>query len=652
MRVRRLVGFGVLAALATYGVASSAPGTMTTIDQELHDAMLRESDPDGLSGRVALVVVDDRSLAELGQWPWRRDVLARLVDRLGEAGAAAIAIDLLFAEPDRPGGDAADDAARDRLTPRDEALVRAVGRSPVVLSHVFTFDGAAPRRQPCVLHPVPLAVVQSPGVAPVREGLFQPRGVLCSLAALGRAAGASGFLNASPDRDGVLRRLPLLLFHDGQVYPSLALAAVLRAERPRQLALASAPGGRLRLSLDDRVVPLDAQGSIGLRYPGPAGAFPRFAAADVLEGRVDAAAFRGRVVLVGATALGMRDAVATPFDPAYPGLEVHATAVEGILTGRVITVPAWHAGLALTGVLLAAMGVNLLVGWMGLLVGSLVSVAGVIALWAGAATVLASRGLFLSPVLPTLAVLLALSTLVVMRLRHERARADTEGQRQERTRHFAVQSLTSLMGTRDSATGRHARRTQEFARLLASRLAQHPQFRAYLTLPRIAAIAQLAPLHDIGKVGVSDAVLRKPGPLTEEEFAEIRKHPQLGFEALERAQLDAGLTGAADDELLAIAKDLVRTHHERWDGNGYPQGLRGEAIPIPGRLMAVVDAYDALVGHRVYRDALPHDEAVAAIRAGRGSRFDPVIVDAFLAVEAEFRRVASTLDYEGSGLPA
>lgn len=153
-------------------------------------------------------------------------------------------------------------------------------------------------------------------------------------------------------------------------------------------------------------------------------------------------------------------------------------------------------------------------------------------------------------------------------------------------------------------------------------------------------IAQLAPLHDIGKVGVPDAVLLKPGPLTPEELAEMQNHPEYGYEAIVRAEQEAGLTSESDSDLLQVAKELVRTHHERWDGTGYPRGLAGEDIPIPGRIMAVVDVYDAMMHPRVYQAALTHHEAVAFISAGGGVAFDSDVVGAFLDVEEEFRRLA------------
>jgi response regulator RpfG family c-di-GMP phosphodiesterase len=200
-----------------------------------------------------------------------------------------------------------------------------------------------------------------------------------------------------------------------------------------------------------------------------------------------------------------------------------------------------------------------------------------------------------------------------------------------------VQSLLSLTEVRDAETGRHSRRTQQYTRILATELATNPAFSGYLTPERIELIASLAPLHDIGKVGVPDQVLNKPGLLTPDELVEMRKHPIYGRDVILKAQRDVGVN---DDAILSIAKDIVYTHHEKWNGTGYPQGLRETQIPIPGRIMAVVDVYDAASTRRLYRPSVTHDDAVGVIVKGRGPHFDPDVVDAFLRVAEVLHKVS------------
>jgi putative two-component system response regulator len=201
-----------------------------------------------------------------------------------------------------------------------------------------------------------------------------------------------------------------------------------------------------------------------------------------------------------------------------------------------------------------------------------------------------------------------------------------------------VQSLLSLTEVRDAETGRHSRRTQQYARLLAEPLAAHPAYKDYLTRERIDLLASLAPLHDIGKVGIPDRVLNKPGALTAEEQVEMRRHPELGREVILKAEARVGVR---DDATLQLAKDIVYTHHERWDGTGYPQGLQAQNIPVAGRIMALVDVYDAVRARSLYKKCLTHEEAVALIVRGKGSHFDPAVVDAFLTASSAFEEVSN-----------
>jgi putative two-component system response regulator len=199
-----------------------------------------------------------------------------------------------------------------------------------------------------------------------------------------------------------------------------------------------------------------------------------------------------------------------------------------------------------------------------------------------------------------------------------------------------IHAMASLAETRDNETGNHIRRTQHFVRILAHRLRGHPRFRHFLDEGTIELIFKSAPLHDIGKVGIPDRILLKPGRLTAEEFEIMKRHTVLGREAIEMAERQLGTPVA----FLDIAKEIAEGHQEKWDGSGYPHGRKGDAIPIAARLMAVADVYDALISRRVYKPALPHETAVEIMARGRGSHFDPDILDACLDTAERFREVA------------
>ena len=192
---------------------------------------------------------------------------------------------------------------------------------------------------------------------------------------------------------------------------------------------------------------------------------------------------------------------------------------------------------------------------------------------------------------------------------------------------ISIHALARLAETRDLETGNHLRRTQEYVRLLATRLQRHPRFAAFLTDRAIDLLAKSAPLHDIGKVGIPDHILLKPGKLTPAEWVIMKTHAALGSDAIEHAEHDA----ERPVEFLTFAKQIARHHHECWNGRGYPDGLAGDAIPLPARLMAVADVFDALISRRVYKEPVACDEALAIMLAGRGLQFDPDILYAFTA---------------------
>ena len=231
-------------------------------------------------------------------------------------------------------------------------------------------------------------------------------------------------------------------------------------------------------------------------------------------------------------------------------------------------------------------------------------------------------------------------------LRDKNDYLETEVQRRGRElaaiQDVTILAMASLAETRDNDTGNHIRRTQHYLRLLANQLRRHPRFSRFLDERTIDILFKSAPLHDIGKVGIPDRILLKPGRFEPHEFEIMKTHCKLGRDAIQHAEDQLGL----EVEFLHYAKEIAYSHQEKWDGSGYPEGWAGDAIPISARLMAVADVYDALISRRVYKDSMSHEKAVAIIADGRGSHFDPDIVDAFLELTEQFRAVA--LEYADS----
>ena len=277
---RRLIFLsGVVPVLVTALLSIYRPHFFDRLDRATYDIVLRMAGTKPPGPGVVIVDVDERSLATVGQWPWRRDVVGRLIAALHDAGASVIAIDVIFAESDRSSVRRTGPASSP-----DEQLAAALRGRGVILGYGLTFDPGAPSTRPCALRPLGLAVIQPPGDGAQSEPYFQATGAVCNLPALAQAAAGSGFLNAIPDADGILRRVPLIAELDGHVYPSLALSAVTAATGGGHPALQVSNVNASTLTIGGLAVPLDGKSNLLLAYRGRKRSFPYVSAADVLAG--------------------------------------------------------------------------------------------------------------------------------------------------------------------------------------------------------------------------------------------------------------------------------------------------------------------------------------------------------------------------------
>ena len=212
------------------------------------------------------------------------------------------------------------------------------------------------------------------------------------------------------------------------------------------------------------------------------------------------------------------------------------------------------------------------------------------------------------------------------------------------SRDLVIFALARLAESRDNDTGAHLERIREYGRVLAGDLAYNGPYQDQIDPDFVRSIYLTSPLHDIGKVGISDSILLKPGKLTREEFEMMKTHAELG-----RATLEDALQAHPNAEFLRVARDIAWCHHERYDGTGYPRGLRGDHIPLSARIVSVCDVYDALTSERPYKKAFTHEASRDIILEGRGTQFDPHVVDGFLRLESEFNAIRIRLDNASVG---
>jgi CHASE2 domain-containing sensor protein len=498
------------------------------------------------------------------QWPLPRSLHGRAVRRLHAAGAREIVYDVQFTEPTTP--------------KQDLALFDAIGDA----------GGAV------------LATSESDG-----RGRTNVLGGDANLRRVHAEAAASDLYN---DSTGAVMRVPRSI----NGLDTMAVAAA------RRLNAAPLPASAFE------------DGGAWIDYRGPPGTVHTVSFADVVLGRFDADTFRGRVVVVGASAPTLRDVHTTPVggDEPMAGAEVQANAIWTALHG----LPLRETGLAV-GLLLIA-----LLALVPPLAGLRLS-----ALAVGAATVLAAalflvgaqlafEGGWIVEVVPPLAALLvgAIGTIAASQLIESRARravtrdnALLERRVRERTHELwetqleVLQRLGMVVEWRDTETGLHIDRIGRSCERLALAVGMAPGDAELLR--------HASALHDVGKVGIPDEILTKPGPLAADEWELMKTHTTIGGEILSNST----------SPVVELARTIALTHHEHWDGGGYPLGLRGEEIPLAGRICAICDVFDALLSLRPYKEPWPFDRALAEIESLSGKQFDPGLVTAFLPIAGE-----------------
>jgi PAS domain S-box-containing protein len=400
MRMRIILA-GVAVVLFVAGVFLVLPEPVAELDSKAGDLLTGLVSRGQPSGKVAVVDIDEASLAQFGRWPWPRDLLGLLVRRIFDRGAATVVLDLMLHEEDRgtPNPDRVKPDPACAAATNDESLACACAGKPVLVGYAFQFEANAATPAGCSPPALPLAVV-GPNQAWER-GFYRASGALCTIARVSDVAAGGGFLNAAPDRDGKLRQVPLVMEYGDRQFPSLALAAfqVYRRTAGMQLVLNAREASQLRV--DGHLQHLEGRSSMRLRFRGAGRTFPFVPAASALLNALPKDAFQDKIVIVGGSAVGFANPVVTPVDPAFPGVEIQATALDNLLQGDSFYRPAgiylWELALAvLAGVAATLVLVQVRSAWS-----AWIAVALAAAVWAGSAWLLSGAGVLFSPLAAT-----------------------------------------------------------------------------------------------------------------------------------------------------------------------------------------------------------------------------------------------------------
>jgi len=380
------------------------------------------------SGSILIVDIDEKSLAKFGQWPWPRHRLAHLLEKIAEGSAKSIALTMILSEPDRTSplkwqetigrkiGDSIDLNKKNQApSDHDVYLAETLKRYPCVLGYEFLFNAPNFEKSPYRMHPLKVVWVRHPDAPQTTDLFFQATDAVCNLGLFSDSASESGFLNAAPDSDGILRRMPLLIQYENHLYPSLALAALMQFKNISQIQIRISETGSPFLRFEDKIVPIDNKGTIYVNFSNRHIKTLRLSASDVLEGSAGADVFKNRIVLVGSSAAGLEQVYQTPRSPVFSAAEVHSRALETLLSGGFIVRPRefiwWEL---LTGLILTA-GCCFFVTRAGIGWSAAASACIGVGIWLITRIIFQSSGLLFSPFYPTAVILVNYSVLTILK---------------------------------------------------------------------------------------------------------------------------------------------------------------------------------------------------------------------------------------------
>jgi len=588
---------------------------------------------------VVIIDIDEKSLNAIGQWPWSRVVIANLINKTLELKPSAIAIDFIFPELDRTSLDSMKTFYKNFfklditiegiptwLQNNDKILAQSIKNSNTTLPLYLQNKSSLKKCQ--IKTPYSITIDK-------KIDLYKAKDILCNNTILQDSVKSFGFINATPDKDGIFRRLPTVIEQNDNRFLSLGIATIFSTGIYNKIELVKNNFGN-KIKLKNKEFYTDKHGNILLNFY-QSDSYKIVSAYDLLT-KKSKENLQNKLVLIGTTAVGLHDHYTIRGGKHQSGVFMHATFIENIFNDDIISQPDFlkyfNTVLSLFASMIAIymmhkksylqvtffsfilVGIYILFTYIGL-----------------KNNFYFSSGYFLTSYTLFFALILTSFTVIsyVQRNRFY--------EKLSKSHQATLESMALVAETRDTETGAHIIRTKKFVRLIAQELLKDPEYKDIVTKEYVEAIYHAAPLHDIGKVGVPDSILKKPAKLTFEEFQQMKKHSSYGYDIVENA-----IKHYKKNYMLEIAKNIAHYHHEKWDGTGYPKGLKEKEIPLEARIMALADVYDALMNKRCYKPAFELKEVEQIIIEGRGTHFEPKLVDIYMKLNEEFYKI--TLEHK------
>lgn len=634
---------GLLISLCFAYYAFITPLNERSADWKLYDFYNTYQTSTPPANNIVIIDIDDASIAKLGQWPWPRYRLAEAIRLIVEGRPSAVLVDILLSEKDRSSLINIHEVfATEFATQLDFSNIPAVLRdndayfsevinnSPVILASILTQNN---------VHQEGLCTANTPNLVNknhIMHQFKQYKGIICPLDSFYKNSASTGFINATIDTDGLLRRVPIVMQHNDNLVPSLSLAGLM-VMFGSEAKIGKNDIGNF-VSINGREIATDEQGNALVNFRGKGRHYETIPILKLLSGAIPSDHFVGKIVLVGATASALNDIVSTHVDSVFPSIEAHATLIDNVLNDDLLKIPLWFNKLEAIIILFLGVLISLLVFTKNVATYSLSSIFILTLLLIIPAIFLYQLQLYLSPFVTLINLISVFIVTTALKYYTAEKHLIAVLKTISNASLSIIDSMATVAELRDSETGGHIVRTRLYVKAVSEHLQKKDKYKREISDDYIRYICAAAPLHDIGKVGIPDNILLKPGKLTADEFVIMRTHAALGGKILRQTEEKVGSSPYID-----IAIEIANCHHERWDGSGYPVGLTGEEIPLSARIMAIADVFDALVNRRVYKDAMSFDETIDIIKKGSGNHFDPDMVKAFFEIKEDLINIAKTI---------
>lgn len=597
------------------------------LSKEFLDSFKHESS----GSNVVIVDIDERSLSTIGQWPWSRVVLATLLSKISASSPSAIGVDIIFPEKDRTspselkyfyknyfGLDINVDGIPEQLRDNDVIFSKVIRESASVMSLYLSKQNISDSA---------MNFQSSLNIPSETFDLENYPYLLANISNLSGGVKEFGFINTKVDEDGILRRYSLVKKYQDNLVPSLSLATLLSVDASFKSL------GDNNFEIMNHKFKTDNSAKALLNYYDEKW-YKKVSALDVLSEKIDANALRGKIVLIGSSATALHDQVVTPSGKNIAGVQVHATMIDNILHDDLLVQP---KNLDIINVLISLLLTFILAFLLCKSENNMILVLFVTVLLVTSIfnLFMLFQGVYISfgyLVIPFLLHFFLVSIVFIFIDTYDRKEFSEE---LNRSQIASMDSMSHVAEVHDFETGAHIIRTKKYIKLLAEYIYSKGLYKGQLSKKMIEMMYFTAPMHDIGKVGIADSILKKEGKLTDMEYEVMKTHAELGKHIINNA-----ISSYKENDFLVMARNIAHYHHEKWDGSGYPEGLEGKAIPLESRFMAIADVYDALVSKRVYKEAFSFYKTNEIIIEGRGKHFDPVLVDAFIEISEKFQEIA------------